>query len=372
MKPILKKTMYIIFLVIAAIILAVAIILSQPKFGKNPDADLEKIRTSKNYENGTFKNLSESPVFSGDGSIVAEAFKFFLQKIENREPMDSLPFVKTDIKQVDKNEAVLIWFGHSSYFIQLEGKRILVDPVLDGNAAPFASMNKAFKGAEWYKSENMPEIDYLFITHDHWDHLDHQTITNLKHKVKRVICPLGVGSHLQHWGYDGAKITELDWYEKADDESDWEIYAAPARHYSGRALKRNKTLWASFVLKTNTKTIYIGGDSGYDTHFSDIGNRFGPFDLAILEMGQYHENWKYIHMLPEHFFLAANDLKAQKVMGVHNSKFALGKHSWFAPLEAITELSAGSNIPLITPMIGEPVNLNDAAQIFSKWWEGKK
>ncbi|NMC60308.1 MAG: MBL fold metallo-hydrolase [Candidatus Methanofastidiosa archaeon] len=365
--------MWITISILAVIILTAVVILSQSKFGKNPDGNsIDKIKTSKNFADGEFKNLSESPVYSGDGSVFKEAIKFFLLKVEHRYPDDSIPYIKTDLKNLDPNTEALVWLGHSSYYIQLEGKKILVDPVLSGYAAPFESMNKAFKGSDWYKVENVPDIDYLFISHDHYDHLDYETILKLKDKVKQVICPLGVGSHFEHWGYDKKKITELDWYEKADTKTDWEIYATPARHYSGRGVKRNKTLWASFVLKTSKKTIYIGGDSGYDTHFAEIGNKYGPFDLAILELGQYHQNWKFIHMLPEHFFLAANDLKAKKVMGVHNSKFALGKHAWYDPLETITELSKDSEIPLLTPMIGEPLNLNDSTQIFTKWWVGRK
>lgn len=372
-KKTLKKIMWITISILAVIILTAVIILNQPQFGRNPHGDnLKKIKESKNYSDGKFKNLSESPVFSGEGSVVAEAFKFYLKKVDYRIPTDSIPFVKTDLNKIDPDSDVLIWLGHSSYFMQIEGKKILVDPVLSGYAAPFKSMNKAFKGSDWYKEENIPNIDYLFISHDHYDHLDYETALKLKDRVKQIICPLGVGSHFEHWGFDKKNIIELDWDEKAETETDWEIYATPARHYSGRGLKRNNTLWASFVLKTTTKTIYIGGDSGYDTHFIEIGNKYGPFDLAILELGQYHKNWKFIHMLPEHFFLAANDLKTKKLMGVHNSKFALGKHAWFAPLETITELSKDSKIPILTPMIGEPLNLNDSTQTFTKWWEGRK
>ncbi len=365
--------MWITILILALIMLIAVLILNQSKFGKNPDGNSkEKIKTSKNFKDGEFKNLSPTPVFSADGSVFMEAINFFLTKVEHRHPDDSIPFIKTDLKNLDPNTEALVWLGHSSYFIQLEGKKILVDPVLSGYAAPFESMNKAFKGSDWYKADNIPDIDYLFISHDHYDHLDYETVIKLKDRIKQVICPLGVGSHFEHWGYDKERITELDWYEKAQLNTDWEIHATPARHFSGRGLKRNKTLWASFVLKTPKKTLYIGGDSGYDTHFLEIGNKYGPFDLAILELGQYDKNWKFIHMLPEHFFLAANDLKAQKVMGVHNSKFALGKHSWFDPLETITELSKESKIPLLTPMIGEPLNLNDSTQTFTQWWSGRK
>jgi|SRR5690554_4988082 L-ascorbate metabolism protein UlaG (beta-lactamase superfamily) len=369
----LKKLKYVMWITISFILLiscALLVILNQPKFGRNPHGKrLEQVMNSPNFKEGTFVNFSESPVYSGDGNIVGEALRYYLKNVDFRYPTDSIPFIKTDLKKLDPSADVFVWLGHSSYFIQLEGKKILVDPVLSGYAAPFESMNKAFKGSDWYKSEYMPDIDYLFISHDHYDHLDYQTALELRDKVKQVICPLGLGSHFEHWGYESKKIVELDWYQKAENNNAWEIYATPARHYSGRGLKRNQTLWASFVVKTPTKTIYLGGDSGYDTHFAEIGKKYGPFDLAILELGQYHENWKFIHMLPEHFFQAANDLKAQKVMGVHNSKFSLGRHPWFDPMETITELSKSSDIPLLTPMIGESLSLDDPDQTFTLWWK---
>ncbi len=365
--------MWTTLVVIAVVFVAALLVLNQAKFGKNPDANKnEKIKSSKNFENGAFKNLTETPMFTGEKNFLNESLAFLFQKTDYRQPADSMPFVETDLANLNPNQDVLVWLGHSSYFIRLEGKNILVDPVLSGNAAPFRSMNKAFKGSDEYKAESIPNIDYLFISHDHWDHLDYQSVLKLKHKVKHVICPLGVGSHFEHWGYGKEKITELDWYEKATLPSDWEIYATPAQHFSGRGIVRNKTLWASFVLKTPEKSIYIGGDSGYGTHFSEIGKRFGPFNLAILELGQYDKSWRHIHLLPKEFFRAASELKAQKAMGVHNSKFALGRHAWFAPLQAIGELSKNSQIPLLTPMLGAPVKLNDSTQTFTRWWVGLK
>lgn len=368
-----KKIMWIFIFILVSLALVVIIILNQTKFGKNPDSDkIDKIKSSANFSNGEFRNLSETPVNSGGDNLIMAVFKFLTQKVDYLYPTNPIPFVKTDLKSLDINSNIMVWFGHSSYFFQLDGKKILIDPVFSGNAAPFSSMVKAFKGSDWYKPEHIPAIDYLFISHDHWNHLDYKTLMELKNRINTIVCPLGVGSHLVYWGFDKDKIVELDWYEKADKISDFEIYATPTRHFSGRSLQRNKTLWTSFVIKTRTKSLYIGGDSGYDTHFETIGNKYGPFDLAILELGQYNENWKYIHLLPKYFFVAASDLKAKKVMGGHNSKFALAQHAWFDPLVKISELSSSSNIPLITPMIGEVVNFDDTEQQFTKWWVGRQ
>jgi L-ascorbate metabolism protein UlaG (beta-lactamase superfamily) len=164
----------------------------------------------------------------------------------------------------------------------------------------------------------------------------------------------------------------LDWYEHATLDSGWVANATPARHFSGRGLKRNQTLWASFVLQTPSMKIFIGGDGGYDNHFAEIGKKFGPIDLAILEQGQYNERWKYIHMLPGEVFKAATDLNAKRLLSVHHSKFALSLHAWDEPLNKLIENSKVCTIPVLTPMIGEQVNLKDTSQVFSHWWVGLK
>jgi L-ascorbate metabolism protein UlaG (beta-lactamase superfamily) len=264
----------------------------------------------------------------------------------------------------------LVWFGHSSFFIQAEGKRFLVDPVFSGNASPVPGSNRSFPGSDIYTPADMPGIDFLLITHDHYDHLDYETIIALKDKIKMVICGLGVGAHFEHWGFDKSIIVEKDWNESIVLNEGITIHTAPARHFSGRDFSRNNTLWLSFILQTPRLKIYIGGDSGYDTHFAEIGEKFGGFDLAILDNGQYNLAWQAIHMLPEETLKAAQELKAKRLMPVHSSKFALAQHPWDEPLVKISELNKAINIPLLTPMIGEQVNLEDEAQQFNQWWIG--
>ncbi|MBC8005281.1 MAG: MBL fold metallo-hydrolase, partial [Verrucomicrobia bacterium] len=264
---------------------------------------------------------------------------------------------------------VLVWFGHSSYFLQLDGKRILVDPVFSGHASPFSFMVKSFKGTDVYTAEDMPEIDYLFITHDHFDHLDYETIGKIKARVGKIITSLGTGAHLERWGFDRAMIIEKDWFEKAELDSGFIITATPGRHFSGRAFKRNQANWAAFVLQTPTKKIFIGGDSGYDAHFAQIGEEHGPFDLALLECGQYNYAWRYIHMMPEQTVQASIDLKARTMMAVHWGKFALALHAWDEPIERVTKEAHRLKVPIIHPMIGQKVNL-DATTETAEWWKG--
>ena len=228
---------------------------------------------------------------------------------------------------------------------------------------------KAFEGSDIYTPADIPEIDYLFITHDHWDHLDYKTIIQLKPKIKKVICSLGLGEDLEYWGYNPAIIIEKDWNEEIVLDSGFKAYTLPSRHFSGRGFVRNKTLWTSFVLQTRSLKLLMGCDGGYGTHFKEIGKTFGGFDLAILENGQYNKNWKNIHMQPEEVLQAAKDLHAHRVLPVHSSKFALALHPWDEPLKRITALNTPKEFVLITPIIGEQVNLNDSTQKFSHWWE---
>ncbi len=177
-----------------------------------------------------------------------------------------------------------------------------------------------------------------------------------------------MGSHLEYWGYNPSIITELDWNQQVQVDSSTSITATPARHFSGRTFVRNQTLWSSFVLKTNDQNIYVGGDSGYDDHFKEIGNKYGPFDLAILECGQYHEYWKYIHMMPEEVSLASSDLKAKVLFPVHWSKFVLALHDWNEPIERLVSDCEKKNIQVITPLIGEKITLG-AYKPLHKWWK---
>jgi len=365
-----KKVMYIILSIVVLVSLTAILILNQTQFGKAPSGErLKRIQHSSNFRNGQFQNLNFTPVFAEDVSKM-EMIKNGIFKISKRKaPTVSLPSVKTNLFELDPQKDVLVWFGHSSYFMQIDGKKILVDPVFSGSASPFSFMVPSFAGSDVYTADGMPDIDYLFITHDHWDHLDYQTVLKLKSKVGKVITSLGTGAHLEYWGFDTKKIVELDWNENVIPDSGFVVTATPARHFSGRTFKRNQSIWCSFVLQTPSKKIFIGGDSGYDTHFAKIGSEFGPFDLALLECGQYNKSWKYIHMMPEQTVQAAIDLKAKILMPVHWGKFALSLHAWDEPIQRVTKEAHRLNVPIIHPMIGELVDLNDFG-VQTEWWKG--
>jgi L-ascorbate metabolism protein UlaG (beta-lactamase superfamily) len=364
----LKRIMIVFLSVLVLLVVVVFVFMQQPKFGKIPTGErLERIQKSPHYIDGTFRNLNHTPQMTNESGFFSMMKEYF--SATNKKPLSPIPSVKTDLLNLAPEEDVLVWFGHSSYFIQTDGKRILVDPVFCGNASPFSFSVKAFKGTDAYSAKDFPEIDYLVITHDHWDHLDYKTLLELKPKVKTVITGLGTGAHLERWGFDTNSIVEMDWFEKTEFEDGFVFIATPARHFSGRGFVHKKSLWVSFLLRTPTIKIFIGGDGGYDTHFAEIGKRFGEIDLAILENGQYNTSWKYIHMMPDQVLQAAKDLKAKRVFPVHSMKFALANHAWDTPLKTISELNKKANVSLITPLIGEQVYLKDTLQTFSKWWE---
>jgi L-ascorbate metabolism protein UlaG (beta-lactamase superfamily) len=361
--------MFIFLCLLIILILTILLFLRGPKFGRLPAGKtLERINSSSNYKNGQFQNLEFTPNLTEGASLIRVMQKFFFGKSKFNKPPHPLPSKKTDLLNLDPSKNILVWFGHSSYFMQLDGKKILVDPVFSGAASPLSFTTRSFPGTDVYTSADFPPLDYLFITHDHWDHLDYKTLVNLKSKVKQVITALGVAPHLVLWGYDTNRIAELDWNDEFILQKGFNVHAVSARHFSGRLFKRNRSQWNAFVLQTPSFKIFIGGDSGYGAHFEATGNRFGPFDLAILECGQYNLYWKYIHMMPEEVVKAGIDLKAKHVLPVHWGKFSLSVHDWDEPINRVVAASEKNNISVLHPMIGEEVNLNHI-KTFSRWWE---
>jgi L-ascorbate metabolism protein UlaG (beta-lactamase superfamily) len=344
--------------------------LKEAKFGGTPAGSrLDRIRRSPNFRDGSFQNQLLTPVMTPQPGSRNVMLEFMFNRSKRLRPKGPVPSVRRDLRQISPADNVLVWFGHSSYFLQMNGKRILVDPVLSGRASPVPFTTKAFDGTDPYAVADIPDIDVLFITHDHWDHLDYDTVTKIRPRVKRVICGLGAGAHLEKWGYTADSIAEGDWGDCVALGDGFTAHVLPARHFSGRGLRRNATLWVSYALETSSgRKIYLGGDSGYGPHFKEIGKQFGGFDLAVLENGQYDKSWKLIHMMPAETLQAAHDLQASLVFPVHNSKFCISNHDWDAPLRSITAIDAKMRPELITPVIGEIVQISNPIAESSDWW----
>lgn len=356
-------------IILLSIIVFIITFMNRPQFGRLASgAELERIKNSPNYRQGKFQNIHYTPDLEEGVSYYTVMRKFFFAKSKRSRPAGTLPSAKEDLRSLPADKNIIVWFGHSSYFIQVDGKKILVDPVFGGSASPVSFTTKSFKGTDVYKAADMPDIDYLFITHDHWDHLDYKTVIGLKAKVRKIVTGLGVSAHLERWHFDKKIIIAGDWGEEVLLEPGFIVNMVSGRHFSGRTFKRNRSLWLAFALTTPTMKIFIGGDSGYDTHFEEAGKRFGGFDLAILECGQYNSYWKYIHMMPGEVVRAAIDLRAKTLMPVHWGKFSLALHAWDEPVKRVVAESQRKNVPVMTPLIGRITDLNNG--VSTEWWEG--
>lgn len=331
------------------------LVVGMPQLGRKPrNTHLAHCQKSIHWRDGKFRNEHPAPIMTKNKSKYKLIREFLFTRHHNIIPHHKLPAVKTDLATLPLDKDLIIWFGHSSYFIQMGGKRILVDPVFH-SAAPVNFICRPFKGTDIYKPTDIPDIDLMIITHNHYDHLDYETVRNIKPKVKRVVCPLGVGASLVFWGYPVYKILEMDWWKEASLAQDLTVCCTPARHFSGRTINdSNETLWASFVLASADKKVYIGGDSGYDTHFKQIGEKYGPFDVAFLENGQYNIDWKHIHTLPEEMLAECKEINARRIFSVHHGKFCLAYHTWDEPLQNIDTLKA-AGIDVLPDKIGEVV-----------------
>lgn len=300
----------------------------------------ERVKSSPHYIDGEFRN-EEMTTIMPDGRGFSSMFKAMRQKVADLVPAESIPVVKTDIGAIPRSEDVVIWLGHSSLYVQSGGIRYLFDPVLTRKSISSLAL-KPFKGSNVYSPEDIPEIDYLIITHDHWDHLDKPTVCAIRGRVGQVVCSLGVGQYLEDWGYPVTNIHDLDWGESIVVNDSTVLRCLPARHFSGRLFRRNQTFWGSYLID-GPRRIYVSGDGGYDGRFEKIGEDFPGIDLAVMENGQYNEAWKDIHTIPSLLPKAIDELAPCRVMTYHNSKFALARHGWKEPLEEILKNSEGKS-----------------------------
>ncbi|MDO5537100.1 MAG: MBL fold metallo-hydrolase [Desulfovibrionaceae bacterium] len=343
------------------------ILLNQPAFGAVPQASPEILHSS-HYSGGIFHNTLPTPVLSDGSSFAGALVRSLFVKKERPVPPVPVPAVRTDLAGLPRERDVLVWFGHSSFLIQAGGVRFLVDPVFSPYAAPFSFSTNAFPGTTVYAADELPPIDVLLVSHDHWDHLDYPTVMSLRNRIGRIVCPLGVGAHFRSWGFPAAAVSEADWGGTVEIGGRARVHVTESRHYSGRSLIRDRTLWGGFLIEAGGRKIHYSGDGGYGPHFAELGRKFGGIDLALLDCGQYNERWRYIHMNPEEAARAASDLGARALLPAHVGKFALARHPWDEPFERITRASLGSAWQLVTPRIGEAVALGSRLPVFRAWW----
>ncbi|MGC6530346.1 MAG: MBL fold metallo-hydrolase [Candidatus Puniceispirillaceae bacterium] len=294
----------------------------------------------------------------------------FLFNANQTEPASPLPEDKNpDLAAFQNSDDAIkfIWLGHSTILLSIEGHVILFDPIFSDHAAPLPIAAKRFQPPA-LALDDLPPIDTIIISHDHYDHLDMETVKYFIEKDVAFFAPIGVGSHLRYWGAAPEKVTELDWWE-ASEHKGITFTATPSQHFSGRigVVHNNKTLWASWVVKGTDQSVYFSGDSGYDTHYKTIGERLGPFDLIFMENGQYNEAWKAVHNLPKEAITAFQDLGGTYLVPVHWGMFNLSVHNWYDPPNEITRLAKQEDIQLITPRLGQLISL-DNPPLYDQWW----
>ena len=341
--------------------------------GKNPAGEaLKKIEALPNYKNGQFQNLYQraQPITSGrpQKGRWLHFLKFFTGQPKEVLPSKPLVAIGTDLVRTRYEKPTIIWFGHSSFLLKSGAANILVDPSFSGFAGPFKGAIKAFDGSNVYNERDMPVIDALVISHDHYDHLDYLTVKRLRKKVKRVIVPIGVGSHFLRWGFAAGIITELNWNDSIKLTNNITITATPAHHRSNRTFETKKTLWASYVIRADGYKIFYSGDTGYSDHFKVIGKQYGPFDLALMECGQYNVRWSQSHMFPRETIQAAIDVSAAMTVPVHWGKYAESTHAWNEPVSIFRKVADSLQVPVTVPFIGQPYTIGTVVERFD-WWQ---
>ena len=354
------------------IITYVAFVNFSPQFGGRISKESQlQYAKSDNYKNGKFINKKEIRLDMGFSDMVSTGVKFF-QNTPGTVPDKSIEVEKIDSITLAqyKDKPRLIWFGHSAFLLQIEQKNILIDPMFGEVPAPHPVLGtKRFSNELPIEIEKLPNIDAIIISHDHYDHLDYNSIQKLKDKVAMFYTPLGVGAHLQEWGIEKNRIIELDWWQEARYKG-LTFKCTPAQHFSGRGFgDRLNTLWSSWVIQSENNNIFFSGDSGYGPHFKDIGDAYGPFDFAMMECGQYDELWPDVHMFPEETAQAGIDVRAKRIMPIHWGAFKLAMHSWTDPIERLSKKAKELQIELVAPKIGEPIDILTSNIKNAPWWK---
>jgi L-ascorbate metabolism protein UlaG (beta-lactamase superfamily) len=356
-----------------------------------PHSDEEvvsRIEQSPQYRDGKFRNDKEIQVMSVSG-LWNSMKEVLFNKHPLAVPQQTIPLSPqtaqylaarehsaADHTETTDNTLRFARLGHSTMLIELAGKTIITDPVFSQRASPLQWLGPKRFHPLPIDVNQLPHIDAVVISHNHYDHLDQASIVQLKDKVTQFVVPLGIGDTLRSWGVDAHRITELDWWESTQLDN-VELVATPAQHFSGRGLGDSaQTLWSSWVIRDPQHALFFSGDTGYFDGFETIGERYGPFDYAFMECGAYNENWADVHMLPQQTLQAFMDIRGKALIPVHNGTFDLAAHAWYDPMRQISELAQHHQVTLLTPQIGQLVehdshqNIAISDQELSQdWWQ---
>ncbi|MEQ9287475.1 MAG: MBL fold metallo-hydrolase [Cyclobacteriaceae bacterium] len=367
--------MTIFFVLGVVLILALIIFLFiqlSPEFGGKASHDQkDAYALTTHFKQGKFENELPTPMNLSFSQYVS-LLKKYIVGVPNNAPENKLPVQKLDSTAVvDHPDSLttITWFGHSAFLLQMQGQTILLDPMFGDVPAPHPWLgNKRFSNGLPIEIDRLPKIDAVIFSHDHYDHLDYGSVVKLKDKVQKFYVPLGLAAHLTEWGVPTESIHELNWWDEIEHEG-ITLACTPARHFSGRGLTdRFSTFWCSWAIIGSSKKIYFSGDSGYGPHFKAIGEKYGPFDFAMMECGQYNELWHNIHMMPEETAQASVDVQAKLMMPIHWGSFVLALHTWSDPVERLSKKATELNQPFVIPQIGLPLVLEHEELPDSRWW----
>lgn len=337
--------------------------------GKLTPAHVENYARSPHWKNGRFENLETTTMNVNLWTMPKVVYQQLSARTQ-RAPSQPIPVRDFDRHRFTEGteKIKLIWYGHSAVLIRVGNYTIFIDPMLGPNAAPIAPFpTPRFSLDTLDLIDTFPELDFLLLSHDHYDHLDYASIQKLKSKTRYYLVALGMQRHLERWGINPAIIKEFDWWDQylVDDLS---ITFTPTRHFSGRGVSdRAKSLWGGWALHARHTRLLFSGDGGYGAHFKDIGARLGPFDFGLMECGQYHNLWHMIHLFPEETVLAALDARVKKVLPVHWAGFLLAPHHWLDPIIRFTASAQAHQVDYITPEVGQLISIDD--QLQNPWWD---
>ncbi len=332
---------------------------------RDQHSPFQNVRTHHNPKGGFFNTATD---FNNSTPILPLLMRYATEKKIDSIPDNTIPIQAVTKEQLNNLQTdTLIRLGHSSLFMQLNGQKWLIDPVFSDRASPFSFIGPKRFHQPPIALNDLPNIDGILISHDHYDHLDEASIKALARKTKHFVVPLGVDTYLKKWKVPAEAIHVLDWWQSITI-NDVTLTATPTQHFSGRGLfDKNETLWASYVIKTPKSSLFFSGDSGYFDGFKTIGDRFGPFDITMIETGAYDKDWANIHMTPEQSLQAHKDLKGSNMLPIHNGTFDLAFHAWYEPFNRITQLAKQAKVPLLTPIMGQEVTLNNLPTTLD-WW----
>lgn len=332
----------------------------------------ERMKNSPQYHNGKFHNKIKNLYDAGAAWRASLKEIFFGEKVESvpKEPLPIQQLTGNDFYIQSDQALRFVRIGHSTIMLQVSGKVWLTDPVFSERALPVQWIGPKRFHPVPIQIDELPPIEGVLISHNHYDHLDYNTILQLKGRVKHVLVPLGLGETLVSWGVPIEKITELDWWESTQI-GDIEFISTPAQHMSGRGIfDADETLWSSWVIRTPQYSIFFSGDTGYFDGFKKIGEKYGPFDLTFLECGGYHQSWKTMHMMPEDNLKSFKDLKGKTLVPIHNGTFDSAFHPWDEPMMQVTALAKQAQVRILTPYMGQIVDVMNPPESV-EWWRPK-